>query len=122
MCGIVVLVGSQEVAPLLQEGLRQLEFRGYDSAGIATVNAERQLSCLRAEGKLVNLTQRFEAAGPPGHCGIGHTCLAAHRKPEERNAHLHLDGPGRVAVVQNRIIENYRALSEELKAWREFHG
>lgn len=61
MCGIVALVGSQEAAPLLLEGLRQLEYRGYDSAGIATVNAEHQLSCLRAEGKLANLTARYEA-------------------------------------------------------------
>ena len=99
MCGIVAVIGSREAAPLLLDGLRQLEYRGYDSAGIATVNAERQLSCLRAEGKLVNLSQRFEAAGAPGHCGIGHTRWATHGKPEERNAHPHLDGPGRVAVV-----------------------
>jgi glutamine---fructose-6-phosphate transaminase (isomerizing) len=116
MCGIVAVIGSREAAPLLLEGLRQLEYRGYDSAGIATVNGERQLSCLRAEGKLVNLTQRFEASGAPGHCGIGHTRWATHGKPEERNAHPHLDGPGRVAVVQNGIIENYRTLREELQA------
>ena len=66
-------MGSQEAAPLLLEGLRQLEYRGYDSAGIATVNGERQLSCLRAEGKLVNLPQRFEVQGAVGQCGIGHT-------------------------------------------------
>jgi glucosamine--fructose-6-phosphate aminotransferase (isomerizing) len=116
MCGIVAVIGSREAAPLLLEGLRQLEYRGYDSAGIATVNGERQLSCLRAEGKLVNLTQRFEAAGASGQCGIGHTRWATHGKPEERNAHPHLDGPGRVAVVQNGIIENYRTLREELQA------
>ena len=116
MCGIVAVIGSREAAPLLLEGLRQLEYRGYDSAGIATVNGEQQLSCLRAEGKLVNLTQRFEASGAPGHCGIGHTRWATHGKPEERNAHPHLDGPGRVAVVQNGIIENYRTLREELQA------
>jgi glutamine---fructose-6-phosphate transaminase (isomerizing) len=116
MCGIVAVIGSREAAPLLLEGLRQLEYRGYDSAGIATVNGERQLSCLRAEGKLVNLTHRFEASGAPGQCGIGHTRWATHGKPEERNAHPHLDGPGRVAVVQNGIIENYRTLREELQA------
>jgi glucosamine--fructose-6-phosphate aminotransferase (isomerizing) len=116
MCGIVAVIGSREAAPLLLEGLRQLEYRGYDSAGIATVNAEHQLSCLRAEGKLVNLTQRFEAQGAVGQCGIGHTRWATHGKPEERNAHPHLDGPGRVAVVQNGIIENYRTLREELQA------
>ena len=116
MCGIVAVIGSREAAPLLLEGLRQLEYRGYDSAGIATVNTERQLSCLRAEGKLVNLTQRFDASGAAGLCGIGHTRWATHGKPEERNAHPHLDGPGRVAVVQNGIIENYRTLREELQA------
>jgi len=116
MCGIVAVIGSREAAPLLLEGLRQLEYRGYDSAGIATVNGERQLSCLRAEGKLINLTHRFEASGAPGQCGIGHTRWATHGKPEERNAHPHLDGPGRVAVVQNGIIENYRTLRDELQA------
>ena len=116
MCGIVAVIGSREAAPLLLEGLRQLEYRGYDSAGIATVNGERQLSCLRAEGKLVNLTHRYEAQGGAGQCGIGHTRWATHGKPEERNAHPHLDGPGRVAVVQNGIIENYRTLREELQA------
>jgi len=116
MCGIVAVIGSREAAPLLLEGLRQLEYRGYDSAGIATVNGERQLSCLRAEGKLVNLTHRFEASGAPGQCGIGHTRWATHGKPEERNAHPHLDGPGLVAVVQNGIIENDRTLREELQA------
>jgi len=105
MCGIVAVIGLREAAPLLLEGLRQLEYRGYDSAGIATVNGERQLSCLRAEGKLVNPTQRFEASGAAGQCGIGHTRWATHGKPEERNAHPHLDGPGRVAVVQNGIGE-----------------
>ena len=95
MCGIVALIGSREAAPQLLEGLRQLEYRGYDSAGIATVEvadgaasgSAGTLHCLRAEGKLVNLSQRFEERGAPGHCGIGHTRWATHGKPEERNAH-----------------------------------
>ncbi|MCP9806087.1 glutamine--fructose-6-phosphate transaminase (isomerizing) [Cyanobium sp. T1B-Tous] len=121
MCGIVALIGSREAAPQLLEGLRQLEYRGYDSAGIATVDAEAgqgpgRLHCLKAEGKLVNLTARFDAQGAPGHCGIGHTRWATHGKPEERNAHPHLDGSGQVAVVQNGIIENFRTLREELQA------
>ena len=115
MCGIVALIGSREAAPLLLEGLRQLEYRGYDSAGIATVDAAGQLSCLKAEGKLVNLTARFEASDADGQCGIGHTRWATHGKPEERNAHPHLDGSGRLAVVQNGIIENFRSLREELQ-------
>jgi glucosamine--fructose-6-phosphate aminotransferase (isomerizing) len=115
MCGIVALIGSREAAPQLLEGLRQLEYRGYDSAGIATVHDGR-LHCLRAEGKLVNLTARYEASGAPGQCGIGHTRWATHGKPEERNAHPHLDGSGEVAVVQNGIIENHRSLREALQA------
>ena len=115
MCGIVALIGSREAAPQLLEGLRQLEYRGYDSAGIATVDGAG-LHCLKAEGKLVNLTTRFEAQGAPGQCGIGHTRWATHGKPEERNAHPHLDGSGRLAVVQNGIIENYRGLREELQS------
>ncbi len=115
MCGIVALIGSREAAPQLLEGLRQLEYRGYDSAGIATVDGAG-LHCLKAEGKLVNLTTRFEAQGAPGQCGIGHTRWATHGKPEERNAHPHLDGSGRLAVVQNGIIENYRRLREELQS------
>ncbi|MEB3199270.1 MAG: glutamine--fructose-6-phosphate transaminase (isomerizing) [Synechococcaceae cyanobacterium] len=115
MCGIVALIGSREAAPQLLEGLRQLEYRGYDSAGIATVEAGA-LHCLRAEGKLVHLTARYEAQGAPGQCGIGHTRWATHGKPEERNAHPHLDGSGRLAVVQNGIIENHRTLREDLQA------
>jgi glucosamine--fructose-6-phosphate aminotransferase (isomerizing) len=114
MCGIVALIGSREAAPQLLEGLRQLEYRGYDSAGIATVDGSG-LHCLKAEGKLVNLTARFEAEGAPGQCGIGHTRWATHGKPEERNAHPHLDGSGQLAVVQNGIIENHRLLREELQ-------
>ncbi|MFN9923042.1 MAG: glutamine--fructose-6-phosphate transaminase (isomerizing) [Cyanobacteriota bacterium] len=124
MCGIVALIGSREAAPQLLEGLRQLEYRGYDSSGIATVEVEAgaaesapgRLHCLKAEGKLVNLTARYEAQGAPGHCGIGHTRWATHGKPEERNAHPHLDASGRLAVVQNGIIENHRSLREELQA------
>ena len=124
MCGIVAVIGSREAAPLLLEGLRQLEYRGYDSAGIATVQAPEtgsghpsgRLTLLRAEGKLVNLTARYEAEGALGHCGIGHTRWATHGKPEERNAHPHLDGSGSLAVVQNGIIENHRLLREALQA------
>ena len=116
MCGIVALVGSREAAPQLLEGLRQLEYRGYDSAGIATVTGQGQLTCLRAKGKLRNLTACFEAEGAPGQCGIGHTRWATHGKPEERNAHPHRSGDGALAVVQNGIIENHRALREQLEA------
>ena len=119
MCGIVAVIGSREAAPLLLEGLRQLEYRGYDSAGIATIetspsDSAARLHCIRAKGKLVNLTEKVEQESAPGFCGIGHTRWATHGKPEEHNAHPHCDGPGQVAVVQNGIIENHRALREQL--------
>ena len=116
MCGIVALVGSRPAAPVLLEGLRQLEYRGYDSAGLAVVDAEQRLSCLRAKGKLVNLTALLESDGAPGQCGIGHTRWATHGKPEVRNAHPHRSADRQVAVVQNGIIENHRQLRETLQA------
>ena len=116
MCGIVALVGSRQAAPLLLEGLRQLEYRGYDSAGLATVDGPGELTCLKAKGKLVNLAAKYESLGAPGRCGIGHTRWATHGKPEERNAHPHLSNDGAVAVVQNGIIENHRNLRERLEA------
>ena len=115
MCGIVAVIGPREASPLLLEGLRQLEYRGYDSAGVATVE-NGQLHCVRAKGKLVNLAERVGDAGAPGACGIGHTRWATHGKPEEHNAHPHCDGTGRVAVVQNGIIENHRLLRDQLTA------
>ena len=116
MCGIVALVGSQQAASQLLDGLGQLEYRGYDSAGIATVDAPGQLSCLKAKGKLVNLKARVDAEGAPGRCGIGHTRWATHGKPEERNAHPHLSQDGSLAVVQNGIIENHRNLRDALES------
>ena len=115
MCGIVAVIGSRDAAPLLLEGLRQLEYRGYDSAGVATVE-NGALHCVRAKGKLVNLTARLEQDGAPGLCGIGHTRWATHGKPEEHNAHPHRNGSGAVAVVQNGIIENHRSLRDQLTA------
>ena len=115
MCGIVAVIGSRDAAPLLLEGLRQLEYRGYDSAGVATVE-NGALHCVRAKGKLVNLTARLEQEGAPGLCGIGHTRWATHGKPEEHNAHPHRNGSGSVAVVQNGIIENHRSLRDQLTA------
>ena len=113
MCGIVGILGTHEVAPMLVEALRRLEYRGYDSAGIATVN-NGTLDRRRAVGKLVNLSDLLVHDPLPGKAGIGHTRWATHGAPNTTNAHPHRAGP--VAVVHNGIIENYRDLREELTA------
>ncbi|MBW4663414.1 MAG: glutamine--fructose-6-phosphate transaminase (isomerizing) [Chroococcus sp. CMT-3BRIN-NPC107] len=114
MCGIVGYIGTQAATQILLSGLEKLEYRGYDSAGIATV-LEGQLHCIRAKGKLYNLRDKLETIVNPAKIGIGHTRWATHGKPEEYNAHPHMDTAKSVAVVQNGIIENYRELREELK-------
>jgi glucosamine--fructose-6-phosphate aminotransferase (isomerizing) len=115
MCGIVGYIGTQAATTILMEGLRKLEYRGYDSAGIATV-FEGDLHCVRAKGKLQNLQDKIDGLENPARLGIGHTRWATHGKPEEYNAHPHRDTHGRIAVVQNGIVENYRELRETLKA------
>ena len=113
MCGIVGVLGEHEAAPLLVESLKRLEYRGYDSAGIATVDKGR-LGRRRAVGKLVNLSDRLVHEPLTGKAGIGHTRWATHGAPNENNAHPH--STRQVAVVHNGIIENYRELREELAA------
>ncbi|UXE63578.1 MAG: glutamine--fructose-6-phosphate transaminase (isomerizing) [Woronichinia naegeliana WA131] len=114
MCGIVGYIGTQTAINVLIDGLERLEYRGYDSAGIATIS-EGEVDCIRAKGKLVNLKEKLEREVNTARIGIGHTRWATHGKPEERNAHPHRDNSGRMAVVQNGIIENYQDLREELK-------
>jgi glucosamine--fructose-6-phosphate aminotransferase (isomerizing) len=113
MCGIVGILGSKPVATDLVDALRRLEYRGYDSAGIATVE-NGHLERRRAEGKLRNLESRLLAEPLQGHTGIGHTRWATHGRPTERNAHPHMSA--KVSVVHNGIIENYRELKAELSA------
>jgi len=113
MCGIVGIVGRQEVAPLLIDGLKRLEYRGYDSAGIATLVAGR-IERRRAEGKLVNLAKQLDSEPVTGRIGIGHTRWATHGVPSVRNAHP--IATRRVAVVHNGIIENFQELKAELTA------
>ncbi|THD46155.1 MAG: glutamine--fructose-6-phosphate transaminase (isomerizing) [Bradyrhizobium sp.] len=113
MCGIVGILGAKPVAPDVLKALKRLEYRGYDSAGIATLEKGR-LTRLRAEGKLKNLEAKLEATPLSGTIGIGHTRWATHGKPSETNAHPHASP--RLAVVHNGIIENFRALREELIA------
>ena len=112
MCGIVGIVGRKDVAPLLIDGLRRLEYRGYDSAGIATL-VDGKIERRRAEGKLVNLETRLTREPVAGRIGIGHTRWATHGVPSERNAHP--IATSRVAVVHNGIIENFQALRASLE-------
>jgi glucosamine--fructose-6-phosphate aminotransferase (isomerizing) len=113
MCGIVAIVGRSSVAPLIVDALKRLEYRGYDSAGVATVEAGR-LGRRRAEGKLVNLERKLKAEPLGGSIGIGHTRWATHGVPSETNAHPHFSEG--VAIVHNGIIENFAELREELTA------
>ncbi|MFM6356871.1 MAG: glutamine--fructose-6-phosphate transaminase (isomerizing) [Planktothrix sp.] len=115
MCGIVGYIGTQVASDILIAGLEKLEYRGYDSAGLATI-WDGNIHSVRAKGKLYNLREKLAQVEMPSSIGIGHTRWATHGKPEERNAHPHQDNQGRVAVVQNGIVENYRELREELKA------
>src|SRR3989441_10799708 len=114
MCGIVGYVGNKQVVPLIIDGLRKLEYRGYDSAGIAVVDESHQLKIRRAEGKLRNLEEVLRLKPLDGTYGIGHTRWATHGRPTEENAHPHRDCTGRVVVVHNGIIENYVSLKKKL--------
>jgi glucosamine--fructose-6-phosphate aminotransferase (isomerizing) len=113
MCGIIGIIAKEAVAKGLLEGLRRLEYRGYDSAGIATL-VNGCIECRRAEGKLVNLARRLDREPVQGVIGIGHTRWATHGLPTETNAHP--IATDRVAVVHNGIIENFQALRRELTA------
>ena len=113
MCGIVGIAGTRDVAPVILEALKRLEYRGYDSAGIATL-VDGQIERRRAAGKLTKLEAVLREAPLPGHTGIGHTRWATHGAPTEANAHPH--ATARVAIVHNGIIENFRELRDELIA------
>src|SRR5881392_4148054 len=115
MCGIVGYVGNKQVVPLIIDGLRKLEYRGYDSAGIAVVDESHQLKIRRAEGKLRNLEEVLRQKPLDGTYGVGHTRWATHGRPTEENAHPHRDCTGRVVVVHNGIIENYLELKDDLR-------
>ncbi len=115
MCGIVGYIGSKKVVPVIIEGLRKLEYRGYDSAGIAVVGTDGKLQLRRAPGKLRNLEEAIAASPIDGTYGIGHTRWATHGRPTEENAHPHRDCTGQYVVVHNGIIENYFELKEKLQ-------
>src|SRR5579863_6543583 len=117
MCGIVGYVGPKHVVPVILEGLRKLEYRGYDSAGIAVGRPSHStLDVRRAPGKLANLEQVLRNNPLEGTFGIGHTRWATHGRPTEENAHPHRDCTGRIVVVHNGIVENYLELKRELVA------
>ena len=114
MCGIVGYIGDKQVVPVILEGLQRLEYRGYDSAGIAIVDGKGKLEIRRASGKLRNLMKVVEDNPLTGTYGLGHTRWATHGRPTEENAHPHRDCTGQIVVVQNGIIENYLSLKRQL--------
>lgn len=116
MCGIVGYVGHRDATPIVLEGLQRLEYRGYDSAGVAVIDDEKQIKIRRDVGKLINLKNRVDASPISGSIGIGHTRWATHGVPAERNAHPHISMNGDFVVVHNGIVENYLELREELMA------
>jgi glucosamine--fructose-6-phosphate aminotransferase (isomerizing) len=115
MCGIIGYTGDRDAAPLLLDGLQRLEYRGYDSAGIAVLH-EGEIRVVKAAGKLSALRSGLEGAYPAGRTGIGHTRWATHGKPTDDNAHPHLDCRGDVVVIHNGIVENYAPLRAELQS------
>jgi glucosamine--fructose-6-phosphate aminotransferase (isomerizing) len=116
MCGIVGYIGGREAVPLIVDGLRRLEYRGYDSAGVAVLSDEKCLDVRRASGKLRNLEEAIRTNPLAGSYGIGHTRWATHGRPTEENAHPHRDCKGEIVVVHNGIVENYLALRKQLIA------
>ena len=119
MCGIIGYVGHRPACDVVVDALRRMEYRGYDSAGVALVNGRGRLTVRRRAGRLVNLEAAVDATDPAtlsAHAGLGHTRWATHGKPTDRNAHPHSDEAGKIAVVHNGIIENYAALRDELEA------
>src|SRR5688572_22313223 len=106
MCGIIGYVGEQEAAPVIIDGLRRLEYRGYDSVGIAVLDGGGSLEVHKREGKLSRLTSLLEEHWPRGKQGIGHTRWATHGRPSDVNAHPHVDCSGDVVVIHNGIVEN----------------
>jgi glutamate synthase domain-containing protein 1 len=119
MCGIVGYVGRAEAAPILLDGLRRLEYRGYDSAGVAIVNG-KQMETRKCAGRIANLAKLMTEKPPSGQYGISHTRWATHGKVTDENAHPHFDQSGKIALVHNGVIENYAALREQLHDRRAF--
>src|SRR6478672_194736 len=114
MCGIVGYIGSRDAYPIVIKGLHRLEYRGYDSAGVALINDKDALNIYKKAGKVKDL-EAFAASGDlSGHIGMGHTRWATHGPPNDKNSHPHLSGDSNLAIIHNGIIENYGPLKEEL--------
>jgi glucosamine--fructose-6-phosphate aminotransferase (isomerizing) len=114
MCGIVGYIGSRPAVPIILDGLKRLEYRGYDSAGLAVLESNNCLGVRRAQGKLRNLEDALKLSPVEGDYGIGHTRWATHGRPTEENAHPHRDCHGDIVVVHNGIVENYLTLKHQL--------
>ena len=115
MCGIVGFTGNHQAAPILLDGLSKLEYRGYDSAGIAVRDGEGETTVIKAKGRLRGLAEKTNGGeSVPGTCGIGHTRWATHGEPSENNAHPHVSDDGNIVAVHNGIIENYQELKDKL--------
>src|SRR5438128_2345300 len=123
MCGIVGYVGKQQAAPILLEGLRRLEYRGYDSAGLSVLDGAA-LQTRKRKGRIdEGLGRMLQAQPAAGHLGIGHTRWATHGPPSDENSHPHFDRSGRIAVVHNGVIENFDRLKDRLLlAGHQFHS
>ena len=116
MCGIVGYTGPREAGPILIEGLKRLEYRGYDSAGIALVDEQGDLFVEKKAGKLSNLQTAIADRTPHGALGLAHTRWATHGRPNDLNAHPHVDCTGQITVIHNGIIENFSELRDRLAA------
>ena len=116
MCGIVGYIGTKEAFPILIKGLRRLEYRGYDSAGVALVNNDGSLNVYKTKGKVDNLVEFCSDKNVSGTIGIAHTRWATHGEPSSRNAHPHYSSSKNLAIIHNGIIENYADLKEKLQA------
>src|SRR5262249_8096505 len=114
MCGIIGYIGPREAEPILVEGLRRLEYRGYDSAGLATLTGQ-QLHVRKRAGRIAELVRHLSERPAPGWIGISHTRWATHGPATDSNAHPHIGGDDLVAVVHNGVIENYAALKRQLQ-------
>src|SRR5215217_6510552 len=113
MCGIVAYIGPREAYPIILKGLKRLEYRGYDSAGVALLDGDMKV--YKKKGKVADLEETLQAKDLHAHIGIGHTRWATHGEPSDRNAHPHLSASGKLSMIHNGIIENYSQIKKELQ-------